>query len=171
MHQLCQLQMHLQVCSSKGWMKLFTFLFLLLTLLLFFWFSHWSYKCTHWASYNCTYRYVLYKRFNETIHFFCFFCSLCCYSFGLDTGATNAPTEPATNAPTGKFLKTLFETFHFFFLRGLTLLLFFWFSHWSYKCTYWASYNCTYRYVFEKVGWDLPLFLSSSAHFAAILLT
>jgi len=188
------------------------FLFLLLTLLLFFWFSHWSYQCTNCASYKCTYRYVLQKvgwnyslfffycslcyyssdlatgatnaptlsitiaptgmffgRLVEFIHFFCFFCSLCCYSSGLAT-ATNAPTVSATIAPTGMFFRFFIETYHFFFFLLLTLLQFFWFRHWSYKCTYWASYNCTYRYVFEKVGWDLPLFLSSSAHFAAILL-
>jgi len=143
----------------KRLVETFHFFFLLvLTLLLFFWFSHWSYQCTLCSSsYNCTYRYVL-QIFYWDLSLFFFFCSLCCFSFGLATGATNAPTEPATNAPTGKFLKTLFETFHFFFLRGLTLLLFFWFSHWSYQCTHCASYKCTYRYVLQKVGWHYSLF-------------
>jgi len=48
------------------------------------------------------------------ITFSFFFCSLCCYSFGLDTGATNAPTEPITNAPTGMFFGRLVEFIHFF---------------------------------------------------------
>ena len=81
MHPLYQLQLHLQVCSSKGWLNLSNFFF---------------------------------------------FCSLCCYSFGLATGATNAPTEPVTIAPTGMFFtKGLIKLFTFSFSNAhfATILL------------------------------------------------
>jgi len=55
-----------------------------------------------------------------------FFCLLCCYSFGLATGATNAPTEPVTIAPTGMFFtkgSMKLSTFSVSFAHFVAILL------------------------------------------------